>query len=161
MKLLLPQLPLKLSHVCWGKGSLLFHCRKQHQVKLEVAETIFPTTWGKLARELSQHRRLSHESQWEGWGEKEEEEGDEETKKRERQRESLRHHFKRLDLTDSKTLNHQILPLPFFVFIGLGPHHAACRTLVPLPGIKPVSPALEIQGLNHRTAREVPALPPF
>ena len=145
-KLLLSQLPLKLSHVCRGKGPLLFHCRKQHQLKLEVAETIFPTTWGKLARELSQHRRLSHESQREGWGEKEEEAGDEEKKKRE----SLRYHFKCLDLTDSKTLNHQILPLPFFVFIGLGPHHAACRTLVPQPGIKPVSPALEVQGLNHQ-----------
>lgn len=71
-----------------GKGSLLFHCRKQHQVKLEVAETIFPTTWGKLARELSQHRRLRLESQREGWGEKEEEEGDEEKKEKGRERET-------------------------------------------------------------------------
>lgn len=85
-KLLLPPLPLKPSRVCWGKGSLLFHHCKQHQVKLEAAETIFPTSWGKLARELSQPRRLSHESQRDGWGEGEEEEGDEEKKKRGRER---------------------------------------------------------------------------
>ena len=32
----------------------------------------------------------------------------------------------------------------------------ACEILVPRPGIEPMSPALEAQGLNHWTAREVP-----
>ena len=36
------------------------------------------------------------------------------------------------------------------------PHHAACRILVPRPGIKPVPPAVETWSLNHWTAREVP-----
>ena len=29
-------------------------------------------------------------------------------------------------------------------------------TLVPWPGIKPVPPALETQGLNHWTTKEIP-----
>ena len=33
---------------------------------------------------------------------------------------------------------------------------AACRILVPRPGIEPVPPALEVWSLNHWTAREVP-----
>ena len=28
-------------------------------------------------------------------------------------------------------------------------HHVACRILVPLPRIKPVSPAMQVQSLNH------------
>ena len=38
------------------------------------------------------------------------------------------------------------------------PCHAACRILVPWPGIEPMPPAVEAQSLNHWTAREVPDL---
>ena len=34
--------------------------------------------------------------------------------------------------------------------------HTACRILVPLTGMEPVSPAVEVWHLNHWTAREVP-----
>ena len=37
-------------------------------------------------------------------------------------------------------------------------HCTACRILVPWPGIKPVPYALEVQSLNHWTAREVPRI---
>ena len=37
-----------------------------------------------------------------------------------------------------------------------GPHRMACGILVPLPGIKPIPPAVEAQSPNHWTAREVP-----
>ena len=37
-------------------------------------------------------------------------------------------------------------------------HRATTRTLVPQPGTEPMSPALEVQSLNHRTTREVPSL---
>ena len=40
----------------------------------------------------------------------------------------------------------------FFFFFG----HAACGILVPQPGIKSTSPAMEQQSLTHWTAREVP-----
>ena len=30
--------------------------------------------------------------------------------------------------------------------------------LIPQPGMKPVSTALEVKSLNHQTAREVPAI---
>ena len=36
------------------------------------------------------------------------------------------------------------------------PHCVACEILVPLPGIECMSPAVEVQSLNHWTAREVP-----
>ena len=39
--------------------------------------------------------------------------------------------------------------------------YSACRILVPLPGIKPASPALEVQSLNHWTTREIPDLHSF
>ena len=42
----------------------------------------------------------------------------------------------------------------FFFFFW--PHCAACRILVPQPGIEPTPPAVEAQKLNHWTAREVP-----
>ena len=45
-----------------------------------------------------------------------------------------------------------ILDSWFFSFFGF----AACRILVPWPGIEPLSPALEVQSLNHWTAREIP-----
>ena len=48
-------------------------------------------------------------------------------------------------------LQHFIL---FFNFFWL--HRAAFGLLVPQPGIEPVPPALEVQSLNHWTAREVP-----
>ena len=32
----------------------------------------------------------------------------------------------------------------------------ACRILVPQPGIEPASPAVEMRGFHHWTAREVP-----
>ena len=35
-------------------------------------------------------------------------------------------------------------------------HYAACRILVPWPGIEPLPSAVEVQNLNHWTAREVP-----
>ena len=35
-------------------------------------------------------------------------------------------------------------------------HHTTCGILIPQPGIKPVSPALEAQSPNHWTAKEVP-----
>ena len=34
----------------------------------------------------------------------------------------------------------------------------ACGILVPRPGIEPVPPAMEVQSLNHWTAREVPLI---
>ena len=37
----------------------------------------------------------------------------------------------------------------------------ACGTLVPQPGIEPVPPAVEVQSLNHWTAREVLEHAPF
>ena len=43
-------------------------------------------------------------------------------------------------------------PRPFF----FRPCQVACGTLVPLPGIEPVPPAVEAQSLNHWTTREVP-----
>ena len=45
----------------------------------------------------------------------------------------------------------------FFVcFVLFWLCYAACRILVPRPGIEPVSPAVEAQSLNHWTTREVP-----
>ena len=41
-----------------------------------------------------------------------------------------------------------------FLFFFLAAN-AACRILVPQPGIKPVPPTMEVQSLNHWTAREV------
>ena len=37
-------------------------------------------------------------------------------------------------------------------------HHAAWGILVPCPGIKPISLALEVQSLNHWTASEISKL---
>ena len=44
-------------------------------------------------------------------------------------------------------------------FGGVAIFHVACGILVPRPGIKPMSPALEAQSLNHWTTREVPVNP--
>ena len=35
------------------------------------------------------------------------------------------------------------------------PHHEACSISVPWPGIEPMPPAVEVQSLNHWTARKV------
>ena len=43
--------------------------------------------------------------------------------------------------------------LSFFFFFGCA---AACRILVPQPGIEPVPPAVEAWSPNHWTTREVP-----
>ena len=37
------------------------------------------------------------------------------------------------------------------------PHHIVCEIRVPWPGIEPVPPEVEVQSLNHWTARDVPA----
>ena len=48
-----------------------------------------------------------------------------------------------------------------FVFFGVfWLHHTACGILVPQLGIEPTPPVLEVQSLNHWTAREVP-MPTF
>ena len=49
-------------------------------------------------------------------------------------------------------LSHLEYRLFFFFF---WPHLAACKILVPWPGIKPVPPAVETQNHNHWTTREV------
>lgn len=50
-----------------------------------------------------------------------------------------------------------IWPFFFFFFLNFWPHlAAACRILVPCPGIEPLPPALEAQSLKHWTSREVP-----
>ena len=41
----------------------------------------------------------------------------------------------------------------FFFFFFFGSHRAACRILVPRPGIEPVPPAVEARSPNHWTAR--------
>ena len=46
----------------------------------------------------------------------------------------------------------------FQVDLFVWPHCTACGILLPRPGIKPVSPAVEAQHPNHWTAREVPVL---
>ena len=38
------------------------------------------------------------------------------------------------------------------------PHSMACGILIPQPGIKLMSPAVEARSLNHWTAREVPSI---
>ena len=48
----------------------------------------------------------------------------------------------------------ELLFFPFiFTYLALQP---ACVILVPQSGMKPKTPALEAQNLNHWTAREVP-----
>ena len=42
------------------------------------------------------------------------------------------------------------------IFIIFCLHHAACGFFIAWPGIEPVPPAVEVQSLNHWTAREVP-----
>ena len=51
--------------------------------------------------------------------------------------------------------------MPLFWGGGVWPHHVACRTLVPRPGIKPVPPAVEMWSPNHWTAREFPMMTLF
>ena len=49
---------------------------------------------------------------------------------------------------------HFYLFVYFYFFFW--PHRVACGILVPQPGIEPMPPAVEGQGPNHWTAREVP-----
>lgn len=44
----------------------------------------------------------------------------------------------------------------FFFFFFFGPHHSACRIFVPLLGIEPMPPAVEMWSANYWTTREVP-----
>ena len=43
----------------------------------------------------------------------------------------------------------------FIMLLFWGPHCAACRILVPRPGIELAPPAVEARSRHHRTAREV------
>ena len=43
-----------------------------------------------------------------------------------------------------------------FFFCFLAEPRMACRISIPRPGIEPTLPAVEVQSLNHWTAREVP-----
>ena len=47
-------------------------------------------------------------------------------------------------------LNTSVVSFHFFIFIFL-PHYMTCRTLVPQPGIEPMSTALEAQNLTLTT----------
>ena len=49
-----------------------------------------------------------------------------------------------------------ILLTVIILLLFFWPRRAACRILVPRPGIEPVAPAVEARSLNHWTAREVP-----
>ena len=58
-------------------------------------------------------------------------------------------------------------PHYFFLEAGVGggglfcfvlPHRSACKILGFQPGIEPASPVVEMQSINHWTAREVPTL---
>ena len=42
------------------------------------------------------------------------------------------------------------------MFFSTWSRRVACRILVPQPGIEPVPPVVEVQSLNHWTAKEVP-----
>ena len=57
-------------------------------------------------------------------------------------------------------LSHNHIPYSWFISLSSSfffrPCQVACGTLVPLPGIEPVPPAVEAQSLNHWTTREVP-----
>ena len=57
--------------------------------------------------------------------------------------------------------NYIIYLFLIFNFLKFWPHHAACRILVPPPGIgpppRPVPPAVETRRPNHWTTREFPA----
>ena len=63
--------------------------------------------------------------------------------------------------TINPSSRHQYLVGWAFLFSSIGhnfffwPCHVACDILVPWPGIKPTSPALEAQCLNHWITREV------
>ena len=117
IKLLLPALPLKPSSVCWGRGSLLFHRRKQHQGSWRRQRPSFPPhgenwpenwvnteDWAMRVRERGGEREKKKEMR---------------KRKREGERESLRHHFKCSDLTDSKSKPPNS-SLPLFCFYWFG-----------------------------------------
>ena len=58
--------------------------------------------------------------------------------------------------TQDKQGANQALEFDFFFFLATP--LKACGTLVPQPGIKPMSPAVEVWSLNHWTTMEVPNL---
>ena len=63
-------------------------------------------------------------------------------------------------LTPGLELFVSLNPCSNFIFILIfWSYHVACGILVPGPGIKPATPALEVQSLNHWTTREVPLNP--
>ena len=45
-----------------------------------------------------------------------------------------------------------------FIYLFFGITSQTCGILIPQPGIKPVSPTVEMQILNHWTTREVPKI---
>ena len=45
-----------------------------------------------------------------------------------------------------------------FSFSIFWPHSAACRILVPLPGIKSHTPCMKAQSFNHWITREIPII---
>ena len=67
--------------------------------------------------------------------------------------------IKESDMTERLKQQWQyILDILKMFFFCLWPYHAAYRILVPWPEIKPMSPAVEMQSLNHWPAREVSRL---
>ena len=58
-----------------------------------------------------------------------------------------------LGLSVSAMLHFSPILKPFLFFFFL--HHAACRILVPRPGMEPTPPAVEAQSPNYWTARQV------
>ena len=62
--------------------------------------------------------------------------------------------FSRTKRSQFQILSCPYIPVMLSFFLGRGLCHLARDSLVPQPGIKPTSPVLE--GLNHKTTREVP-----
>ena len=45
-----------------------------------------------------------------------------------------------------------------FGFLPFCLYHVACGIFIPLPGIEPMPPAMDVRSLNHWTIREVPKI---
>ena len=65
----------------------------------------------------------------------------------------VRSRFREIHIPDTECGPSQKAPFKQSCLFVFG--HAACRVLVPLPGIKPRPPAVEAQSLNYRTISEV------
>ena len=66
---------------------------------------------------------------------------------------------KEADMTECILTHHCPLRVSFPFFFSLSLSFfvvAACKVLVPQPGIEPKTPAVETQSLNHWTARKIP-----